>query len=74
RLVARYYGVSICNFFVMLLTFDENINKGSTKSFWKDSKNQKFQNSEILLIQLISSKRNTLFFSIITGLNTFHGF
>ncbi|EKR52533.1 DUF1564 family protein [Leptospira interrogans] len=74
RLVARYYGVSICNFFVMLLTFDENINKGSAKSFWKDSKNQKFQNSEILLIQLISSKRNTLFFSIITGLNTFHGF
>ncbi|EMM95297.1 hypothetical protein LEP1GSC158_0667, partial [Leptospira interrogans serovar Zanoni str. LT2156] len=50
--MARYYGVSICNFFVMLLTFDENINKGFAKSFWKDSKNQKFQNSEILLIQL----------------------
>ncbi|EMM81947.1 hypothetical protein LEP1GSC037_5247 [Leptospira interrogans str. 2006001854] len=42
--MARYYGVSICNFFVMLLTFDENINKGSAKSFWKDSKNQKFRN------------------------------
>ncbi|EKQ84427.1 hypothetical protein LEP1GSC064_1035 [Leptospira kirschneri serovar Grippotyphosa str. Moskva] len=37
-------------------------------------KNRKFQNSEILLIQLISSKRNTLFFSIVTGFNTFHGF
>ncbi|EKO07910.1 PF07600 domain protein [Leptospira interrogans str. C10069] len=46
RLVARYYGVSICNFFVMLLTFDENINKGSAKSFWKDSKSKipKFRN------------------------------
>ncbi|EPG51797.1 DUF1564 family protein [Leptospira kirschneri] len=72
RLAARYYGVSICNFFVMLLTFDEN--KGSSKSFWNDFKNRKFQNSEILLIQLISSKRNTLFFSIVTGFNTFHGF
>ncbi|WP_017215698.1 DUF1564 family protein [Leptospira noguchii] len=74
RLAARYYGVSICNFFVMLLTFDENENKGSAKSFWMDSKNRKSQNSEILLIQLITSKRNAIFFSIITGLNTFHGF
>ncbi|EKQ36823.1 hypothetical protein LEP1GSC025_4823 [Leptospira interrogans str. 2002000621] len=49
--MARYYGVSICNFFVMLLTFDENINKGSAKSFWKDSKNQ---NSKIQKFYLSS--------------------
>nr|WP_235596801.1 DUF1564 family protein [Leptospira alstonii] len=65
RIAARYYGVSICNFFVMLLLFDENESNEERRTSWENFNDREFRNSEILLTQLISSKRNTIFFSIL---------
>ncbi|EMJ95258.1 DUF1564 family protein [Leptospira alstonii] len=65
RIAARYYGVSICNFFVMLLLFDENESNEERRISWENFNDREFRNSEILLTQLISSKRNTIFFSIL---------
>lgn len=69
RLAARYYGVSICNFFVMLLVFDENESVGKIEASWKDFSNQKVEDSEIFFIQQIFSKRKSIFFSISIDFN-----
>lgn len=71
RLAARYYGASICNFFVMLLTLDENEKKGSVAKFQNVLRNKEIRKSEILLAQQISLSRDILSLLLIVGKNTF---
>ncbi|EMJ81076.1 PF07600 family protein [Leptospira borgpetersenii serovar Hardjo-bovis str. Sponselee] len=56
RLAARYYGVSICNFFVMLLVFDEN------ESVGKILATKKLRIRKFFLFNKFSQRGNLSFF------------
>ncbi|PJZ55523.1 DUF1564 family protein [Leptospira barantonii] len=71
RITARYYGVSICNFFVLLLTLDEKKKKNPISGFQSALRNRESRAFEILLVQQISSSRDLLSFLFLVGKNTF---
>ncbi|TGM01043.1 DUF1564 family protein [Leptospira barantonii] len=71
RITARYYGVSICNFFVLLLTLDEQKKRNPISGFQSTLRNKESRAFEILLVQQISSSRDLLSFLFLVGKNTF---
>ncbi|TGM61904.1 DUF1564 family protein [Leptospira adleri] len=68
RVVARYYGLSICNFFVILLQMEENENKSRKRFVFKSEKNANFGKKEkqsgISLVQKILPGRRFISFSL----------
>ncbi|MGJ4754651.1 DUF1564 family protein [Leptospira kmetyi] len=71
RISARYYGVSICNFIVLLLTLDENEKKSPIARFQNGQRGRENRKFETLLVQQISSSRDSISFLLILGKNTF---
>lgn len=63
RVVARYYGVSICRLFVMLLFLEKGENM-SVNSFVIGKMKQRFQNIELAMVQKILPGRTVMSFSI----------
>ncbi|TGL76091.1 DUF1564 family protein [Leptospira yasudae] len=72
RLLARYYGMSICNFFVILLDSDKTDNESLFAAFGAKIKNLRLEKSAISLIQHLLPKRKLIIFSIAFDSKTIH--
>ncbi|MBW0435755.1 DUF1564 family protein [Leptospira yasudae] len=72
RLLARYYGISICQFFVILLDLDKTDSISAFANLGDNIRSKGLEKSAISLFQCLLPKRKLIFFSIAPVVETFH--
>ncbi|RHX77401.1 DUF1564 family protein [Leptospira yasudae] len=72
RLLARYYGISICHFFVILLDMDKTAPEYLYTTLGAKIGNKRLEKSGISLLQRLLPNRKLVLFSVASGLKTFH--
>ncbi|MCG6168655.1 DUF1564 domain-containing protein [Leptospira sp. FAT2] len=72
RLLARYYGISICHFFVILLDLDQTESVSEFANLANNIRSKGLEKSAISLFQCLLPKRKLILFSIVPGVKTIH--